>query len=319
MLVKPLFAALFGAGLPLFSWMFPACAQSCSFSVANVTFGTVDTLSGGQVNTTATLSANCTGLSLTRILICPNIGTGSGGANASFRQLSSGAGSLDYQLYSDAARTTIWGSYFWAYSARPPDLALTLGALGTGSQNYTIYAALPAGQSSASAGTYLSAFSGGDSIFYYRYSLLSDCSNQSGTQAQPAFQASAMVAANCLVSTQDVNFGAHGVLTANVDAAGTVFVTCTPGSAFSVGLGPGAAGGGPTAREMRKGSEKVVYGLYQDAARSLPWGDGSVPGEAVSGTGNGASQNLGVYGRVPAQSTPSAGTYSDTVVVTVTY
>lgn len=319
MLVKTLLATLIRAGFPLFSGILPACAQSCSFSVGNVSFGTVDTLAGGQVNTTATLSASCTGLSLTRILICPNIGTGSAGANATFRQLSSGVGTLDYQLYSDAARTAIWGSYFWAYPARPPNLALTLGALGTGSQSYTIYAALPSGQSSAAAGAYLSAFSGGDSVFYYRYSLLSDCSNQSGTQAQPTFQASATVAANCLVSTQDVNFGAQGVLTADVDAAGAVFVTCTPGSAFTIGLGAGAAGGGPTAREMRKGSEKVVYGLYQNAARNLPWGDGVVPGETVSGTGDGAAQSLGVYGRVPVQSTPSAGTYSDTVVVTVTY
>jgi spore coat protein U-like protein len=30
-------------------------------------------------------------------------------------------------------------------------------------------------------------------------------------------------------------------------------------------------------------------------------------------------QNLTVYGRVPSQGTPSAGTYNDTITVTVTY
>ncbi|WP_409528142.1 spore coat protein U domain-containing protein [Rhizobium sp.] len=39
----------------------------------------------------------------------------------------------------------------------------------------------------------------------------------------------------------------------------------------------------------------------------------------VTGTGTGSPQTLTVYGRVPAQNTPAPGTYSDTVVVTVSY
>ncbi|MFY0084261.1 spore coat protein U domain-containing protein, partial [Acinetobacter baumannii] len=41
---------------------------------------------------------------------------------------------------------------------------------------------------------------------------------------------------------------------------------------------------------------------------------------AYSGTGTGAVQTVNVYGRIPAGSTlPSAGSYVDTVTVTVTY
>nr|WP_281033880.1 spore coat protein U domain-containing protein [Mesorhizobium sp. M4B.F.Ca.ET.049.02.1.2] len=36
-------------------------------------------------------------------------------------------------------------------------------------------------------------------------------------------------------------------------------------------------------------------------------------------TGVGTAQNLTVYGRVPPQTTPSPGVYTDTVIVTVTY
>ena len=61
------------------------------------------------------------------------------------------------------------------------------------------------------------------------------------------------------------------------------------------------------------------YGLYKDAERSQPWGDATTPGSTVAGSGNGAAQVLTVYGRVPPQSTPSAGSYIDTVVVTLTY
>ncbi|MCR6502850.1 spore coat protein U domain-containing protein [Shinella sp. CPCC 101442] len=39
----------------------------------------------------------------------------------------------------------------------------------------------------------------------------------------------------------------------------------------------------------------------------------------MSGTGSGSQQDITIYGRVPAQNTPLAGTYTDTVVVTVTY
>ncbi|WP_348630220.1 spore coat protein U domain-containing protein [Mesorhizobium sp. M7A.F.Ca.US.002.01.1.1] len=44
--------------------MFPlsALAQSCSFSVSNMNFGLVDTLSGSQTNTTATINMNCSGI-----------------------------------------------------------------------------------------------------------------------------------------------------------------------------------------------------------------------------------------------------------------
>jgi spore coat protein U-like protein len=42
-------------------------------------------------------------------------------------------------------------------------------------------------------------------------------------------------------------------------------------------------------------------------------------GALVSATGNGADQTFTIYGRVPAQTTPAPGTYTDTVTVTVTY
>lgn len=75
----------------------------------------------------------------------------------------------------------------------------------------------------------------------------------------------------------------------------------------------------PTNRRMTLGGAAVVYGLYKDAGRSQPWGDGATPGSTVAGTGTGAAKGYTVYGRVPPQTAPTPGTYSDTVVVTVTY
>ena len=107
------------------------------------------------------------------------------------------------------------------------------------------------------------------------------------------------------------------MLDANVDAAGELEVTCTNGTGYTVSLARQAGALPLGSWEMANGSETVTYGLYTDAARTDLWGD--LPSDHVSGTGTNAVQTLDVYGRIPPQTTPSAGSYSDTVVVTVTY
>ena len=73
------------------------------------------------------------------------------------------------------------------------------------------------------------------------------------------------------------------------------------------------------ARRMQGlGGATVTYSLYRNAAHTQVWGV-IIGMNTVPGSGTGLSQNLAVYGRVPPQTTPSAGVYSDTVVVTVTY
>ena len=301
---------------PSFAW-----AQSCSFGVSNMNFGSVDTLSSSQTNSTATINMNCSGIAGQRILICAHLAAGTGGASsATARQMLSGANSLNYQLYSDSARSVVWGSYAWAYASRPPALALTPNASGSATGSATIYGGAFGSQGTVPPGTYLSTFSGAQVEFRYRYTSSSSCSTASGTTAaDPTFTINATVAANCLVSTQNIDFGSKGILNANVDATGQVSVTCTPALAYTVSLNGGATGSPPTARKMSKGAETVTYGLYKDTNRAQPWGDATTPGSTVAGTGNGATQTLTVYGRVPPQATPSAGVYTDTVIVTVTY
>lgn len=301
--------------LPSATW-----AQSCTFGISAMNFGQVDTLSGAQTNTSANMSVSCTGVLLSRILICPNLGDGSGGATASSRQMLSGTNALNFQIYSDASRSTVWGSYLWPYPSRPPVYSVTLSALGSATGSSVLYGAVPGGQGTIPPGSYISTFSGGHVEFRYRYAPVSnDCTVTTGVVvARPSFNVSATVAANCLISTQTVDFGTTGVLTGNVDATGQVSVSCTPGTTYSIGLGNGQTGTGPTSRRMALGSQGVTYGLYRDTARSLPWGN-SIGTNTVAGTGTGTAQGIPVYGRVPPQTTPAPGTYTDTVVVTVTY
>jgi spore coat protein U-like protein len=59
--------------------------------------------------------------------------------------------------------------------------------------------------------------------------------------------------------------------------------------------------------------QKIAYDLYQDPGHAIAWGTGS-----AAKHDNRSSAVETVYGRAPPQAAP-VGSYSDTIVVTVTY
>jgi spore coat protein U domain-containing protein, fimbrial subunit CupE1/2/3/6 len=128
------------------------------------------------------------------------------------------------------------------------------------------------------------------------------------------------IAASCTInSASTLNFGSQGVLTANVDQTSTLQVQCTNTTPYNIGLNAGTGAGATVAiRKMTSGANTINYSLYTDAGRTTVWGN-TVGTDTVTGTGDGASQSFTVFGRVPAQTTPAPGSYSDTVTVTVTY
>jgi spore coat protein U-like protein len=126
--------------------------------------------------------------------------------------------------------------------------------------------------------------------------------------------------ATCLVnSASTLNFGSQGVLAANVDQTSTIQVTCTNSTPYNIGLNVGTGAGATIAtRKMTSGANTVNYTLYSNSGRTTLWGN-TVGTDTVAATGNGAAQNYTVYGRVPTQTTPAPGSYTDTITVTVTY
>lgn len=300
----------------------PALAQTCTFSVTDVDFGNVDTASGAAVDTTGTVNITCNGNPSDNIRICPNIGPGEGGADGGTRQLRNPEGRLlNYNLFQDAARSIPWGSVYAPELGTTPPIDVTVGPSGSVSTSRTVYGRVFAGQQSAPTGQYSSIFPSADVQFDY-VGYGNDppaCVTQLGGDTEyPSFSALANVMATCNVTAQDIDFGQRGMLDADVDATGSVDVICPPGTTYDVGLNNGLSGDSPTQRHMTLGDQTVTYGLYRDAARSQPWGN-TTGTDTVPGTGTGTMQNITVYGRVPPQTTPSAGTYTDTVVVIVEY
>lgn len=136
----------------------------------------------------------------------------------------------------------------------------------------------------------------------------------------------ATVVNNCTISTAAVAFGNYDPIVANaataLDNTGTVTVTCTNGASTTVTLGQGAnADVGSTdaipLRRMTDTTNFLAYFLYSDAARTVVWGNTALTG--VAHTGTGAATALTVYGRVTAGQNVPAGSYSDTVVATITF
>lgn len=129
------------------------------------------------------------------------------------------------------------------------------------------------------------------------------------------------ITAECRVnSATDLDFGSSGVIAANVDAQSTITVQCTNSTPYNVGINAGAGAGATVANRLMTGPDAatVGYTVYRDAARTQVWGI-TIGTDTLAGTGNGQAQPITVFGRVPPQSTPAAGAYSDTLTVTVTF
>lgn len=148
------------------------------------------------------------------------------------------------------------------------------------------------------------------------------------TDANADLGVSANVSANCIISATPVAFGAYDPVVTNassaLNGAGKVTVTCTNGSDGTIKLGQGANSdtGSSDAAPLRRlvdggGTNYLSYGLYTNIGRTLVWGNDA--DHAVVHHGTGISTDIDVFGKIPGGQNMPAGSYSDTVVATVTF
>ena len=141
--------------------------------------------------------------------------------------------------------------------------------------------------------------------------------------ATTSFDVSASVADNCFVTATDLNFEGYDAGTEKT-ATSSVKVRCTKGTSYTVELSAGSGSYGQ--REMLSGAEKLQYNLYTDSNHSSVWGDDTGSTDVVADTGAGLAANKEkthtVYGKIPdseANQNAPAGSYSDSITVTVEY
>lgn len=309
--------------VPAWGLFFPgtAHAATCSVTGNTVSFGTFDPQTGNQ-DTQTTLDYTCTQTGFlivpsVSLNVCLSIGMGNGG-QINPRLASDGVGhSLAFQLYTDADRAAnhIWGVVNTSYA--PPTLPITIpaafGFQSSASGHATIYGRVPSGQSGIAAGTYNNPIT--DAYISFREAPQSCGTTNQGAFAVPV---QAIVAKACTVTASDLGFGATGLLSAITNGTSTITVNCVSGTQYKIGLDNGQHALGSTRNMQGSGGQKINYELYRDAARTLRWGN-TPPTDTVNANGTGNNQNSTVYGRVPPQTTPSPGDYSDTVTVNITY
>lgn len=126
--------------------------------------------------------------------------------------------------------------------------------------------------------------------------------------------------AQCSATTLGVAFGGYDPFSgAAVDSAGTVTVTCLLNIGYSVSLSRGSSAS-YSPRTLVNGGNALDYNLFLDAARSTIWGDGTGGTSIVSDSIALLLPNdHTIYGRIPGAQNPAAGSYADTITVTVTY
>lgn len=296
-------------------------AQSCSATISSIDFGAPDILSGTPTDALATVTVSCTGIPLLSVIkMCPSIGAGSAGSSGSARLISNGTRTLSYQLFQDSARSQGWGSLDNTSLGTVPGIVIGNILSGAGSATRTLYARLYP-DPTATAGTYISNFTGAQTMFSYSTALLgasTTCTGFVGTSVvRPEFTVTATPQPTCTISTADLDFGVKGVLNTAITGQSSIGITCTQGASWSVVLDGGTTGNTAARSMASPAGDTVSYNLYRDAARTSVWGTTTT--SQATGTGTGTSQSLPVYGTVPVQSTPKPGAYSDRIVATIRY
>jgi spore coat protein U-like protein len=142
--------------------------------------------------------------------------------------------------------------------------------------------------------------------------------------------AEAAVTFTCTVSATGIAFGNYDPLSASGNAAvGSWTVICNAignGSATVAGTLTLSTGfsGSYAARAMKFGTNSLLYNIYLTPSHTQIIGDGTAGSYAPSDSGTvTAGQvyqvNGSMYGFMPALQDVPAGSYTDSIVVTVTY
>jgi len=308
--------------LCLAAWPSPAKAQNTGCWITDspsIAFGTVD---GGGASTASTLSFRCNNYTDSTVsyrmcvFINPNSATPDGVAPR--RMVNWGVTPntyLNYDFYADPAYAQLLGSETSGHAIYNTVFDMTQNGQSDGSM--PVYARVPAGQTVA-AGGYNS-----QNTVVLRFAVRTGTTAPSAEECAASSSMSSnytLVTTNyansCFIGTAtDLDFGEMADLDSAQEQTSRISLHCPAGTAWRVALDYGNSGGG--ARRMSGPGGAIAYQLYRDPGRSQIWGNTTA--DDVTGTGDNTTQNLTVYGRVPAQDVSVPGQYSDTVTVTLTY
>lgn len=128
-------------------------------------------------------------------------------------------------------------------------------------------------------------------------------------QAQTTFDVKIEVLSTCSIDATEIDFGKVNSSSVASDETGTLNITCTNQTPYSVGL----SGSGKMTNEIDKLSS-IAYELFQNV--NTPWDNDK---NKYSNKGSGNVEAIPVIAKVVGSTNVRAGNYKDTVTATVTY
>lgn len=293
-------------------------ALACTYPVGTVDFGSL-TSPVPQTDNTPNPTLSCTGgTANTTQNLCITISPGTGGLSGTTRLMTSGANTLQYQIFYDSSHSIPWGdNSVGGFSGQ--QIAINLNASGNGTLAIPLYGRISA--QTVASGSYTST---GLTVNIKQKPGGSPCSSNSGSVVGTAtFTTKVIIGASCTISAPTIDFGNLTSLTPVQNLAGSLLATCTNGAPYTIALNGGTTTGNTiAARKMSlngAGAGVVTYQLYRDTGPTNVWGDGTAGNVTYSGSGNGSAQTVPVYAQLPSQATPASGIYKDTVTVTVSF
>ncbi len=301
-----------------------AAAQAACYNGGNLdlVFGAVGV--GASATATGTAQFNCQSNGTTSYFrACLYVSEGPGNlSGVNPRKMTNyNGGSLGYTLYSDSARAQVLGPQGGGYSVYETTLTIA-GSSGLVPLNFPVYGRVGPVPAGTAAGNYEAPFNGVFLVYSVAHnSMPASCTantggGNSGT-VNMAVKTTATVSNSCAVSVSatDLDFGSVSSLATPTIGTSTITLSCPPNTSWTLGLNNGVNASGTQRRMAGSTGDFVHYSLYRDANRTLAWDSTS---NVMTGSG-GNPGSVTVYGRVPAQPEVSPGTYSDTVIVTLTY
>lgn len=153
------------------------------------------------------------------------------------------------------------------------------------------------------------------------------CLGRQTSSGTTSMTVSLTVTADCQITTPTINFGTAPVVSGFSTVSQSVSLSCTKGSAYTVGLNDGLyVSGGRRRMKSTTSTNYLAYDIFKSAG-AVRWGSLTTARRASSdadinpgnGTGTGSqvfNYNAKVY---TDQATPPAGAYQDSVILDVAF
>src|ERR1700682_4066812 len=232
--------------IPSVAW---SAADSCTVAAQTHAFGAYDTIN--PTSTTSSITVTCTTDSSPKV-IAYTVKLSSGPGSYATRQMTGAGDTLTYNLYTTAARTTIWGDATAGTSSLSGSVSIPNNG-NSGSKIETVYGLIGAPQN-VTPGAYSTA------------PPITVTVSGAFSTTTTTFNANASVAAQCNVSAANLSFGAVNPVSSQVDATTALTVKCTKNTPYTVGLDAGTTTGATIAqRKMANGPDIMNYNLYTNA------------------------------------------------------